>query len=101
MIEPIPPAFLFLFGACLIPLLKGKIKQGYLLLVPVLALIDLLLLQPGSHWGYWDASPCRSFLPSPRKISQPSQEHPSRLRSRKRELEPLFCDAVTRGSHAR
>lgn len=52
MIEPIPPAFLFLFGAWLIPLLKGKIKQGYLLLVPALALIDLLLLQPGSHWGY-------------------------------------------------
>ncbi|MCJ7492681.1 MAG: hypothetical protein MUP68_00390 [Deltaproteobacteria bacterium] len=48
MIEPIPPAFLFLFGAWLIPLLKGKIKQGYLLLIPALAFIDLLLLEPGS-----------------------------------------------------
>ena len=52
MIEPIPPAFLFLFGAWLIPLLKGKIKQGYLLLIPALAFIDLLLLKPGSHWVY-------------------------------------------------
>ena len=52
MIEPIPPAFLFLFGAWLIPLLKGKIKQGYLLLIPALAFIDLLLLEPGSHWVY-------------------------------------------------
>jgi len=52
MIEPIPPAFLFLLGAWLIPLLKGKIKQGYLLLIPVLAFIDLLLLKPGSHWVY-------------------------------------------------
>ena len=52
MIEPIPPAFLFLFGAVLIPLLKGKIKQGYLLFIPALALIDLFLLKPGTHWVY-------------------------------------------------
>ena len=50
MIEPIPPAFLFLLGAFLIPLLKGKIKQGYLLLIPVVACIDLFLLDPGTHW---------------------------------------------------
>jgi multicomponent Na+:H+ antiporter subunit D len=52
MIEPIPPAFLFLLGAWLIPLLKGKIKQGYLLFIPALAFIDLLLLKPGTHWVY-------------------------------------------------
>ena len=52
MIDPVPPAFLFLLGALLIPLLKGKIKQVYLLLIPALALIDLFLLQPGTHWVY-------------------------------------------------
>lgn len=52
MIDPVPPAFLFLFGAWLIPLLKGKIKQFYLLLIPALALIDLFLLKPGTHWVY-------------------------------------------------
>lgn len=50
MIEPIPPAFLFLLGAWLIPLLKGKIKQGYLLVIPVVAGIDLFLLDPGTPW---------------------------------------------------
>jgi multicomponent Na+:H+ antiporter subunit D len=52
MIDPVPPAFFFLFGAWLIPLLKGKIKQVYLLLIPALALIDLLLLEQGTHWVY-------------------------------------------------
>jgi multicomponent Na+:H+ antiporter subunit D len=52
MSEPIPPAFLFLLGAWLIPLLKGKVKQGYLLLIPVVAGIDLFLLDPGTHWVF-------------------------------------------------
>jgi len=52
MIEPIPPAFLFILGAWLIPFLKGRMKQVYLLLIPALALIDLFLLKPGTHWVY-------------------------------------------------
>ncbi len=52
MIDAVPPGFFFLLGAWLIPLLKGKIKQVYLLLVPALALIDLFLLKPGTHWVY-------------------------------------------------
>ncbi len=52
MIDPIPPAFLFLIGAILIPFLKGRIREAYLLLIPALALIDLLLLSPGTSWVY-------------------------------------------------
>jgi len=62
MIDPIPPAFFFLFGAGLIPLLKGKVKQAYLLLIPALALIDLFSLQPGTHWVYPFLSYSLTFL---------------------------------------
>ena len=30
MIEAVPPAFIFILGAMLIPLLKGKLKQAYI-----------------------------------------------------------------------
>jgi multicomponent Na+:H+ antiporter subunit D len=37
MIEAVPPAFIFILGAMPIPLLKGKLKQVYLLVVPTVA----------------------------------------------------------------
>lgn len=52
MINPLPPAFLFLLGALLIPFLKGKLKQLYLLFIPAVAFIDLLHLAPGTSWVY-------------------------------------------------
>jgi multicomponent Na+:H+ antiporter subunit D len=51
MIKPILPALIFILGAIPIPFLKGKLKQFYLLLVPVLALIDLYSLGVGTQWG--------------------------------------------------
>lgn len=52
----IPPALIFIFGAFLIPLFKGRIKKGYLLLLPVLAFIVLLTVSEGIHWkvGFLD-----------------------------------------------
>ncbi len=52
MSEPIPPALFFLLGAWFIPLLKGKVKQGYLLLIPVVAGIDLFSLDSGTQWVF-------------------------------------------------
>lgn len=65
MINSIPPAAIFILGAFLIPLLKGRAKQAYMLLIPVLAFIDLLYMSssPGAHWVYnflgYDLTFCR------------------------------------------
>ncbi|MBI4495371.1 MAG: Na(+)/H(+) antiporter subunit D [Deltaproteobacteria bacterium] len=50
MIASVPPAVLFILGALLIPLLKGRIKSAYLLLLPLLAFLHLLRLPEGNHW---------------------------------------------------
>jgi multicomponent Na+:H+ antiporter subunit D len=52
MINPIPPAFLFIFGAMLIPLFKGRLKSLYLLSVSVIAFIDLFFMETGMSWIY-------------------------------------------------
>ncbi len=52
MIKPIPPGFIFLLGAFLIPLFRGGLKKAYLLLVPVIAFIDILQLKHGTSWVY-------------------------------------------------
>jgi len=52
MIKAVPPAMLFILGALLIPLLRGKLKQIYLLLIPALAFLDILLLETGTAWIY-------------------------------------------------
>ena len=50
MIKPVPPAFLLILGAFLIPLFRGRAKQLYLLLISALVLIDLSLLETGTGW---------------------------------------------------
>jgi len=50
MINPIPPAFVFIFGALVISVLKGNLRRGVMLLLPVLAFIDLLQLPAGDSW---------------------------------------------------
>jgi len=52
MIKAVPPATLFILGAMLIPFLKGRVKQLYMLMVPVVAFIDILYLTPGTSWVY-------------------------------------------------
>ncbi|MBN1762477.1 MAG: Na(+)/H(+) antiporter subunit D [Methanomicrobia archaeon] len=43
----IHPGFIYIFGALLIPLLKGKARQAYIILLPILALTDILLMALG------------------------------------------------------
>ena len=42
MIEHIPPAIILILGALLIPLFRGPLKAGYMLLLPVLSIAWML-----------------------------------------------------------
>lgn len=46
----IPPAFIFILGALLIPFLKGKTKSLYMLLIPVVAFYILMHIPHGKIW---------------------------------------------------
>jgi multicomponent Na+:H+ antiporter subunit D len=50
MIEFIPPAFIFILGAMLVPLLRGRIKSAYMLLLPVISFFFLVSVQTGTAW---------------------------------------------------
>lgn len=43
----IHPGFIYLFGSLLIPVLRGKIRQAYMLCLPLAALVDLVLTARG------------------------------------------------------
>lgn len=47
MIQWLHPGFILIFGALLIPLFRGKWRQGYLLIPPAAALIDVILMHMG------------------------------------------------------
>ncbi len=49
----IHPALIYFFGACLIPLTKGKVKKAVLLLTPLLALIEVFSIRaPLTSWQF-------------------------------------------------
>jgi multicomponent Na+:H+ antiporter subunit D len=50
MIKPVPPAFLLILGALLIPLFRGRTRPFYLLLISLFVLINLSLLEAGTGW---------------------------------------------------
>lgn len=50
MINALPPAVILIVGALLVPLLKGKVKSAWILLLPVLSLVNLLAIPEGQHW---------------------------------------------------
>ena len=52
MISGIPPVFIFLLGALLVPAMKGRAKVGLLLAIPVVAFLNVLLLPDGTSWTY-------------------------------------------------
>lgn len=54
MIDWVPPAAIFILGALFIPLFKGKARQLYVLIIPVIALANLLVMESGTKWtvGY-------------------------------------------------
>jgi len=48
----IPPGLLLILGAALIPLLRGQLRNIYMLLLPILGLIGLLQAQEGIYWQF-------------------------------------------------
>ncbi|MDR6757479.1 multicomponent Na+:H+ antiporter subunit D [Mycoplana sp. BE70] len=49
MTDFVHPGLLLILGALPIPFLKGAIRKAYLLLVPALAIVAVLAMQPGSY----------------------------------------------------
>lgn len=49
MIEWVHPGLILILGAVLIPFLPGRIRQVYLVGVPVLVSADIFLMTPGTH----------------------------------------------------
>ncbi len=50
MVEWIPPWLIFIFGAAFVPFLKGRLRNTYLLFLPVLAFLNLINMPEGK--GY-------------------------------------------------
>lgn len=50
MIDSAPPAVIFILGALIAPLLKGRTRSAFLLAVPFVALLALLGVPEGIHW---------------------------------------------------
>jgi multicomponent Na+:H+ antiporter subunit D len=50
MIEFIPPVFIYIIGALLVPLLKGRVKSVYMLLLPLVSFFFLVSTQVGTTW---------------------------------------------------
>jgi len=51
MINALPPAFIYIIGALILPGIGNRrLKQGVALLIPVLAFVNLLRMPHGIHW---------------------------------------------------
>ncbi|KAF5411006.1 MAG: Na(+)/H(+) antiporter subunit D [Euryarchaeota archaeon] len=48
----VPPAAIFIVGALLIPLFKGRVRQAYMLLIAVAAIINVYFMQNGTYWQH-------------------------------------------------
>ena len=49
IVEWVHPGLLLIAGACLLPLWKGRGKHAAMLILPAAALVDCLLMKPGSY----------------------------------------------------
>jgi len=49
MFEFFPPALIFILGSLLIPFLKGRVRDVYVLALPVIGLLNLLSIPLGTH----------------------------------------------------
>src|SRR3989442_8176978 len=48
-LEWVHPGLLLILGACLVPFLKSRVKRTAMLILPAAALIDCLLMKPGTY----------------------------------------------------
>jgi len=52
MTVDLPPGLVLICGAALVPLLRGRLKQGWLLLLPLLAMAAVHTVPEGNHWTF-------------------------------------------------
>jgi multicomponent Na+:H+ antiporter subunit D len=52
MIDWFHPSIFFIFGAFLIPFLRGKVQQVYLMTIPALAILSVAFMSQGTFWTY-------------------------------------------------
>ncbi len=53
MINSIPPIFIYIIGALILPLIKNhRIKQTVALTIPIVAMVNLLSMPYGTYWEY-------------------------------------------------
>ena len=52
MSNPFLPAAIFIIGGLLIPFLKGRLKSCFMLLLPVLGMLNLIFMPMGSHLSF-------------------------------------------------
>jgi multicomponent Na+:H+ antiporter subunit D len=50
MSNALPPAVIMILGGLLVPFFKGRGRQAWLLILPVISFINLLQIGEGSHW---------------------------------------------------
>ena len=48
-VDWVHPGLVLIVGAWLVPLLKGQAKRAVMIAVPAIALVDCVLLQPGTY----------------------------------------------------
>ena len=51
MINALPPALILILGGLLVPLFKGRARQVWLLVLPIISFINLLQLADGDAEG--------------------------------------------------
>lgn len=49
MIDFVHPALIFILGALPIPFLTAPVRKAYLVLIPVLAIVAVTAIEPGSY----------------------------------------------------
>jgi multicomponent Na+:H+ antiporter subunit D len=51
MSSALPPFLVLIAGAFVVPFLKGKVKNAWMLLLPVVSFLNLLAIPEGQHWA--------------------------------------------------
>ncbi len=52
MIDWFHPSIVFIAGSILIPFLRGKVRDAYLMMIPILGVATVFHMSPGTYWTY-------------------------------------------------
>lgn len=52
MPDALPPFCIYLLGALIVPFLSGRVRQGFALLIPLVAFVNQFAITKGVHWTY-------------------------------------------------